>query len=429
MSKGKLATELKEARECIHTLEEELRITNEGVVALNLELEKEIDIRKQKEEELRKSNKLLVDIIEFLPEATFVIDLDRKVIAWNRGIAEMTGIRKETIIGKDYYAYVVPVDGIERPMLVDLIFSIDEGIRSHYNHVNKEGDTLFADSYLSSMPGGQGGYYWATASPLLDNEGNIIGAIESIRDVTEWKKAEEKLEKLAQDLKHSNEELEQFVYVSSHDLQEPLRMVASYVQLLKRRYKGKLDADADDFIDYAVEGATRMQNLINDLLTFCQVGAHGNHFEQVNCEAVLEQALINLEISIEESGAIITRDPLPEVMADPSQLTQLLQNLISNGLKFHGDQSPEIHVSAQRQGDEWLFSVRDNGIGIETQYFDRIFGIFQRLHGKTKYSGTGIGLAICNRIVVRHGGRIWVESEHGEGSTFYFTIPAMKEVY
>jgi len=239
------------------------------------------------------------------------------------------------------------------------------------------------------------------------------------------------------DLRRSNAELEQFAYVASHDLQEPLRMVSSYMQLLAQRYKGKLDSDADDFIGYAVDGATRMQTLINDLLTFSRVGTRGKPFEPTDCETVLEQVLTNLKMAIDESGALITHDALPTVMADESQQVQLFQNLIENAIKFRGDVVPRIHISATRGSafvdsdsrpenmhrEAWVFAVRDNGIGLEPEFFDRIFTIFQRLHSRDEYAGTGIGLAVCKKIVERHGGRIGVESEVGKGTTFFFSIP------
>lgn len=232
-----------------------------------------------------------------------------------------------------------------------------------------------------------------------------------------------------QELARSNAELEQFASVASHDLQEPLRMVISYLQLLERRYKHQLDAKADQFITYAVDGALRMQTLINDLLNYSRVSTRGQAFQLVDCQASVESAIANLQIAITENNAIITYDPLPQIMADPTQLTQVWQNLISNAIKFHGEKAPKIHISATRSEEEttssktWLFSVQDNGIGIEPQYQDRVFLIFQRLHSRSKYSGTGIGLAVCKKIIERHGGRIWVESQVSQGSSFYFTIP------
>jgi PAS domain S-box-containing protein len=233
---------------------------------------------------------------------------------------------------------------------------------------------------------------------------------------------EELVKQRTEELTRSNKELEQFAYVASHDLQEPLRMIAGYTQLLQRRYKDKLDEDANQFIFYTVDGVLRMQTLINDLLTYSRLEIRGKVFESVDCQAIFDDVLVTLQMTIEESGAIITHGPLPTVQADRIQLFQLFQNLIGNAIKFRGDKPPLIHIEAKPQQKRWLFSVRDNGIGIEPQYMERIFVIFQRLHSRDKYPGTGIGLAICKKIVERHGGRIWVESQPGNGSTFYFII-------
>jgi light-regulated signal transduction histidine kinase (bacteriophytochrome) len=243
------------------------------------------------------------------------------------------------------------------------------------------------------------------------------------RDVTELKKAENILKLKIGELTHLNEELEQFAYISSHDLQEPLRMITSYLQLLQRKYQGNLDDKADKYINFAIDGAARMQNLIIDLLEYSRVGTVDEEPESIDCEFILDKVLSNIKAVIKENNATISHDPLPEVMADSTQLVQVFQNLILNGIKFHGEETPKIHIAAEKKASEWVFSVQDNGIGIDPQYSERIFEIFKRLNSRERYPGTGIGLAICKKIIERHGGRIWVESELGKGSTFYFTLP------
>lgn len=250
----------------------------------------------------------------------------------------------------------------------------------------------------------------------------IFGLIFS-RIFNRIEQTKEMLKKQTRELFRSNTELEQFTYVASHDLQEPLRMVSSYVQLIARRYKDKLDVNANDFIGYAVDGTNRMQMLIKDLLTYSRIGSHGKDFGPTDCEVVLKRTLDGLQVPIRKSGAIVQHDPLPTLIADDLQLGELFQNLISNAIKFHNKQSPFIYVSVEEKVSEWIFAVRDNGIGIDPKYSARIFIIFQRLHNKEQFSGTGIGLAICKKIVDRHGGSIWMESQHGKGATFYFTIP------
>jgi PAS domain S-box-containing protein len=252
-------------------------------------------------------------------------------------------------------------------------------------------------------------------SPVRRESGTHVLA--SIIDITERKRVED-------ELRRSNEELERFAYVASHDLQEPLRMVGSYVQLLAKRYRGKLDADADEFIGYALDGALRMQRLIEELLAYSRVGTRGAEPVPTDAGVVVAGALRSLKLAIEEAGAAVRVEPLPTVLADPGQLEQVFSNLLSNALKFRGSAPPEIQVSAERRDRAWELRVRDNGIGIEPQYFERIFVIFQRLHGREEYPGTGMGLAIVKKIVERHGGRIRVESAPGAGSTFAFTLPA-----
>jgi len=244
-----------------------------------------------------------------------------------------------------------------------------------------------------------------------------------VRDVTERKEAQQALALKAEELARSNADLEVFAYVASHDLQEPLRMVSSYTQLLARRYKGQLDAEADEFIGFAVGGAARMQQLIQDLLSYSRLTTKGKTPCFTLAETACRTALENLQESIKSSKGLVTVGPLPAILADATQLTQLFQNLIGNAIKYCNERHPEIHVSAASAENQWIFSVQDNGIGIEPQYYERIFQMFQRLHTRKEYSGTGIGLAICRRIVERHGGKIWVESEYGQGSTFSFSIP------
>jgi signal transduction histidine kinase len=243
-------------------------------------------------------------------------------------------------------------------------------------------------------------------------------------EVSERARAEDEVKRAMQELGRSNAELEAYAYVASHDLQEPLRAVAGTVQLLQARYQGKLDERADELISHAVAGITRMKALISDLLLYSRIGVRGT-VKPTDCGEVMKEVLSNLAASIGDSGAQVTCRALPIVVADPTQMTQLFQNLIGNAVKFRGDRHPEIQVEAERLGDEVKFAVRDNGIGIESQYLDRIFGVFQRLHTRSAYPGNGIGLAVCKKIVERHGGRIWVESVPGRGTTFLFTLPAV----
>jgi light-regulated signal transduction histidine kinase (bacteriophytochrome) len=239
--------------------------------------------------------------------------------------------------------------------------------------------------------------------------------------------ARAELEQTNADLTRSNRDLEQFAYIASHDLQEPLRAVAGFTTLLQQRYQDKLDEKADSYIGFVVDGVSRMQALIHGLLEYSRVNTRGGVPEPVRADQALKEAVANLQTAIERSGATVTATPLPMVRADLAQLTHLFQNLIENGIKFRSDRPPEIEVSARHQDGTWLFWVRDNGIGLDPQYADRIFMIFQRLHTRDKYPGTGIGLAICKRIIERHGGKIWVESQPGRGATFYFTLPEKGE--
>jgi PAS domain S-box-containing protein len=247
------------------------------------------------------------------------------------------------------------------------------------------------------------------------------------QEIQERQRGQATLAAQARELARSNADLEQFAYVASHDLQEPLRMVASYAQLLAKRYRGKLDGDADEFIAFVVDGAVRMQRLINDLLAFSRVGTRGKAFRPTPCGGVVQRVLANLDLAIRETQAEIAVSDLPTVWGDETQLELVFQNLLTNAIKFRRDEPPRVTISAQAAAGEWIFSVADNGIGIEPQYAERIFVIFQRLHSAAEYPGTGIGLAICKKVVERHGGRIWMESRAGLGSTFFFTLPLRDE--
>ena len=257
---------------------------------------------------------------------------------------------------------------------------------------------------------------------VRDSRGTVTGLRCTMLDITELRRQQELLKRQAADLARSNAELEQFAYVASHDLQEPLRMVASFTQLLAKRYAGKLDAKADEYIKYTVDGAKRMQQLITDLLALSRVGTAGGDFRGVPLADVMSDVLLNLGPAIQESGAAVVHDSLPTVLADRGQMTQLLQNLIGNAIKFRGAESPQVHISAVEAGDEWTISVSDNGIGIAPEHAERVFQIFQRLHTRDKYPGTGIGLAVCRKIVERHGGKIWLDSTPGGGTTFHFIL-------
>jgi len=410
----------------------------------------EIHGHNQAAKELRESEIKYRTLLENLPQKIFHKNRDLVYVSCNKNYARDLNIKPEEIKGKTDYDFY-STEFAEKYGADDSKIIVSGKIEDIEEKYIQDGKELWVQTLKTPIRDkddnitGLLGIFWEITERkrmeealkkahielekrVEERTAELSKANELLKkEIAERKQAETKLHLYASELERSNQELQQFAYVASHDLQEPIRMVASYTQLLAKRYKGKLDSDADEFIAFAVDGATRMQVLINDLLAYSRVGTGGKEFEMTNCDAILENTLVNLQKAVEESGTKVTHDPLPTVMADDVQFIQLFQNLIGNAIKFHGKDLSLIHISAERNDSKWLFSVRDNGIGIDQDYADRIFVIFQRLHGRGEYPGTGIGLAICKKIVERHDGHIWVESEPGVGSTFYFTIPMKGE--
>jgi PAS domain S-box-containing protein len=372
---------------------------------------RDISVRKAAEENLRQSEERLSLVVTNVTDyAILMLDLDGRVVTWNDGAERIKGYREEEILGRHFSCFYPASDIANGIPALELAEATKNGrFESEGWRVRKDASQFYANVVITA---------------LRDKTGQMRGFSKIARDITERIRTEEHQAKAAGELKRSNDQLEQFAYVASHDLQEPLRMVASYTQLLAKRYKGRLDSDADEFIDYAVDGCNRMQSLIRDLLAYSRSGADSKVLHKVSGESALKEALTNVRGAMEDSGAILTHDLLPDLMTDETQLVQVFQNLIGNAIKYHRDAAPLIHVSAMKNRDkEWIFSVRDNGLGIAPQYFERIFIIFQRLHGKQEFGGTGIGLAICKKNLEQLGGRIWLESQLDKGSTFYFALP------
>ena len=372
--------------------------TNQGLFVLASVVD--ISARRHAEQRFRVA-------VEGSPHGMLMVDPSGHIVLLNREIERIFDYSREELLGRSI-EILVPTDVRDRHPELRSTFQ-----RSPLTRSMGAGRDLFGRRRDGTQIPVEIGL-----NPIETDEGLFVLA--SVVDISPRKEAEE-------ELRRSNEELERFAYVASHDLQEPLRTITSYVQLLARRYRDRLDGDATEFIDFAVAGAARMQRLIEDLLAFSRVGTHQQVTGDVDAETVLLEAIDDLRASITASEAAITHDPLPHVLADAAQIEQLFTNLIGNALKFRGTEPPLVHVDAERQGRLWRFAVRDNGVGIDTQYFERVFVIFQRLHGREQYEGTGVGLAVCKKIVERHGGRIWVESTPGRGSIFYFTLPAVPE--
>jgi PAS domain S-box-containing protein len=372
------------------------------------------DITEQKraEELLRAERDHSARIITGTPAVICGIAPDGRTNFLNPAGERITGYSRGEVVGKNWWSVFYPGDAYQQ---VEQLFEAFE-----------KGDVRDYEMTLTTKHGDNRTISWNSIN-RFDESGRLIEVIGFGNDVTERRRAETKLHETLEELERSNRELEQFAYIASHDLQEPLRMVSSFTQMLARRYEGKLDKDADEYISYAVDGARRMQKLLNDLLAYSRVTSKARPFEPTDCESVLEQTLGNLRLAIEDTGAVVTHDPLPTLPADETQLIQLFQNLLGNALKFRGDDCPSVHVSARKRGPNWIFSVRDNGIGVAPEHYERIFQVFQRVRAKTDYPGTGIGLAICKKIVERHGGEIWVTSKPGKGTTFSFSLPRGNE--
>jgi len=375
---------------------------------------RDISVRKAAATHLAQMEGRYRGLLEAAPDAMVVVNQGGEIVLLNVQAEKQFGYRRDELLGQKV-TNIIPEGFAERLIADDLRSAEDASAQQIGTGI----ELIARRNDGSEFP------IELMLSPLESTEGILVTA--AIRDISVRKAAEANLLQKVKELYRSNEELEQFAYFASHDLQEPLRMVASYTQLLARRYKGKLDTDADEFIAFAVDGASRMQRLIQDLLAYSRVGSKGMNLLDISSEDALQQALVNLRGAIEEGGALVTHDPLPIVLADEMQLIQLFQNLVANAIKYQKSGIPLVHVSAGKNDEKkWQFSVRDNGLGIDPQYFERIFGLFQRLHKREEFAGTGIGLAICKKIVERHGGRISVESQAGQGSAFRFTLTASK---
>lgn len=386
-------------------------ITYEGKPAVQVSA-RDITERRRAQAELRLREKQLQQAQRLAQLGCWHWDVIEDRMTWSDGMFEIFGVEREAF-GGNLEAYLERIHPDDRARAT-----------RDFESAKKDGKGFSFGSRIV-RPDGTVGSFTCLGEVDGNAEGQVAAIIGVCRDITDESQAEATLARKLEDLERTRQDLEQFAYVASHDLQEPLRMVSNYVQLLKRRYKGRLDSDADDFIAFAVDGAKRMQALISDLLAYSRVGTRGRPFESMDMGAAVEEVLASAREMLEGTQAVITRDLLPVVVADPTQVEQLYEHLIGNAVKFCNGRRPRIHIGVEDRAGERVFFVRDNGIGIDPQYAERIFTIFQRLHTRDQFPGTGMGLAICKRIVERRGGRIWVESAPGKGSTFCFTMPEM----
>lgn len=370
--------------------------------------------RRQLIQTSQRTSQELQNIFDSLPVLAGTISLDGKLSLVNRTALEIAHLKHSDVIDKPFEeSYWWSHSPEAQNELLDAMDKARAGEFISYNTLLRVGDESYRFVDLK-------------ISPLVDEAGQTMYLIATGIDVTEHKQTEHQLRQYMNDLRESNEELRQFAHVASHDLQEPLRMVTSYMQLIEQRYADKLDNDAREFIEFAINGATRMKQLIDDLLFYSRVSQNHVTFRLIDIADVLAEIIKTLSLTIEQTKASITHDDLPQIMGEPILITQLLQNLISNAIKFRGNQPPLIHIAVQREGEQWHFSVRDNGIGISEEFTERVFTIFQRLHTEDEYPGTGIGLAICKKVVEKHNGNIWLESKPGIGTTVHFMLPVRR---
>jgi PAS domain S-box-containing protein len=383
-------------------------------------LQEQADTLRKQAEILKKAELKFRSLLEAAPDAMVMCREDGEIIMVNSQTELLFGRGRDALLARNIRT-LVPDWEFQRPANGELE---KDATKLQPGHIGQELHAVREDGSIFPVA--------ISVRPLHTEEGVVITTV--IRDISVRKKNEEEIRLLnatleqrvlerTEDLMRSNEELQQFAYIASHDLQEPLRTVSIFAQLLAKRYRGSLDADGDQFIRYIVESSERMERLIHDLLDFSRVDARGtDHFVRTSCDEALNDAIRNLHSLIQENGAVVTLGNMPVLLADPVQLTRLFQNLLVNSIRYRSEEPPHIHIAAQPRDGEWLFSIRDNGIGIEPQYAEKVFGIFKALHSRDKYPGSGMGLAICRKIVTRHEGRIWVDSELGKGAVFYFTL-------
>ena len=370
---------------------------------------RDITYRRQAEEDIKHFAHLTASIINSLPGIFYLIDEYGHFVRWNENFERVTGYSAEEVSKMTSLDFV---DEDEKELVAERI-----------REVLTKGQSS-VEVHLVSRAGKKTPFLFTGARMLLDGKEHVVGM--GI-DITERKQVEDVLRQMSEELIHSNADLRQFNYVASHDLQEPLRVISRCVQLLVKRHKEKSTESLDDLVKYIVDNAKRMQELIRDILDYSRMDTGKETFKPVDLSRVVEEVLVSLKAAIVESGATVTYDRLPKIVVDKAQMSSLLQNMIDNAIKFRSEEPPNVHISAERKGDEWIFQVQDNGIGIEPEFTERIFDVFKRLYAWEEYPGTGIGLAICKKIIERHSGRIWVESEPGKGSTFNFTIPDKQE--